>query len=145
MENCCERIASIFTKNRHPGMDVFDELSVKAYEKQLRSLSADMFSGSIDTDGAITSDSYNIVFDSEQKYNCPKNSEALRIWKECGMYDTEKESKILRRLSKWAEAQKVLQYDKQTQTVRIQWKSPSGIVYNTTWPVFTKWFLCACA
>ena len=126
-------------------MDVFDELSVKAYEEQLRSLSADMFSGSIDADGAITSDSYHITFDSEQKYMRPKNSEALRIWKECGLQDTEGESKILRRLSKWAETQKALKYDNTTYILHICWRSPSNIVYNTTWSVFTKWFLCACA
>lgn len=126
-------------------MDVFDELSMKAYEEQLRSLSADMFSGSIDSDGAITSDSHTIVFDIEHQYPQPKNSEALRIWKECGLRNTERESKILRRLSKWAEKQKVLRYDETTHTTYICWKSPSATVYNSTWSVFIKWFLCACA
>ena len=144
MEMRARTETSIFTKNRHPGMDVFDELSMKAYEEHLLSLSTDIFSGSIDSDGAITSDSYTIVFDTEQHYPQPKNSEALRIWNECRLGDRERESKILRRLSKWAEAQKVLRYDETTHTIYICWKSPSATVYNSTWSVFIKWFLCAC-
>lgn len=145
MDTTIRTETSIFTKNRLPGMDVFDELSMKAYEDHLRSLSADMFSGIIDSDGAITSDSHTILFDTEQHYPQPKNSEARRIWTECGLQDIERESTILRRLTKWAETQKVVWYDKTSHTTYICWKSPSATVYNSTWSVFIKWFLCACA
>jgi hypothetical protein len=123
-------------------MDVFDELYAKASEEQLHALHSEIFTVN---DNAITSEQFSMpLLNLENRYSFPKNSEALRIWNECQFYETEFESKILRHLYKWANRQKLLQYDDKQHNVYISWKSPSGVLYNTSWTTFTKWFLCAC-
>jgi hypothetical protein len=95
--------------------------------------------------GVITSEDFDLpMLNMETRYSFPKNSEALRIWNECKLYETEFESRIIRRLHKWAVKRNVLWFHSEKNENYITWKSPSNVQYNTSWTTFVRWFLCAC-
>jgi hypothetical protein len=95
--------------------------------------------------GVITSEDFDLpMLNMEQRYTFPKNSEALRIWNECKLYETEFESKIIRRLEKWATKRNLICIEPEKKEHRISWTSPSNVQYNTSWQTFVRWFLCAC-
>jgi hypothetical protein len=126
-------------------MDVFEELRFLSdgyVSKPLTTPTSDLHS---EDDGAIMSDPFFApLLQLEPRYSFPKNSEALRIWNACKLYEVEMESRILRRLYRWANHYKLLQYDAEKHELYISWKSPSGTIINSTWKTFQKWFLCAC-
>jgi hypothetical protein len=95
--------------------------------------------------GVITSEDFDLpMLNMETCYSFPKNSEVLRIWNECNLHETEFESRIIRRLYKWAVKRNVLWFHSQKNENYITWKSPSNVLYNTSWTTFIRWFLCAC-
>ncbi len=125
-------------------MDVFDELFIGMKEDDRNTVvSFEDFSS--ETDNAITSEQFQLpMLQLEPRYSYPHNSEAIRIWNQCNLYEVELKSRILRRLYKWAIKQNLLRMDEDKQELLITWISPSATVYSSTWNTFQKWFLCAC-
>lgn len=132
-------------------MDVFDELWIRMAEDDNNFvMSFQNFSSEPIVEknnlhnNPITSEDFQPpMLKLEPRYAYPYNSEAVRIWNECKMHEVELESKILRRLYRWAAHKKVL-HTNVNEEVYITWTSPSNILYSSTWKTFQKWFLCAC-
>lgn len=146
MHSSIQQSASILKRlGRDPiRMNVFEELgSLNDVPGSTSSaFASDLHS---EEDGAIMIDPFIVpTLQLESRYSFPKNSEALRIWNACKLFEVEVESKILQNLYVWANHYKLLQYDAERHELNISWKSPSGTIINSTWMTFQKWFLCAC-
>lgn len=95
--------------------------------------------------GVITSEDFDLpMLHLETRYSFPKNSEALRIWNECKLYEIEFESTIISHLHKWAIKRNLIIFNSDRNESYIKWISPSNIQYNTSWMTFIRWVLCAC-
>ena len=78
-----------------------------------------------------------------EKLRSPTNPTALFIWGACGFRHKEKLPTILKRLSSWAEENHLINRLQNPDVARFNW-THNGTRMESTWPVFVKWFLCAC-
>lgn len=72
------------------------------------------------------------------------SKDAHTIWLQCGFGadDHEEEEVLHRALAMWAEERcKIV---RRNEVDFLEWRSPTGNKFTWSWPVFQKWFLCAC-
>lgn len=97
-----------------------------------------------DTMEAIQYDPY-VESEEEPRFKAPTNTEALKIWKHCGLLEEEYESFIYHSLCLWAENNHLLYKKAHDETDNhITWISDTNVLYTFKWITFLKWFGLAC-
>ena len=93
---------------------------------------------------AIQYDPYS-ESEEESRFKAPSNSEALKIWRQCGCLEEENESFICNGLFIWAEDNKLLYtLNNESSELYITWISDTNVTYKFKWVTFLKWFSLAC-
>ena len=77
-------------------------------------------------------------------YKIPKNilSDAHKIWKAATIPEIDTIYNIERQLFEWATNNASLDI-RNNKIIGIKWKSANGCGFQSTWPAFIKWFICA--
>lgn len=81
---------------------------------------------------------YNVV------YMKPQNVEAREIWEECSFRDYEPDFVVMHTLEIWVSSRAEILTDGNYGDPLIRWMSGRGVKYQTTWPIFLKWFQLTC-